>query len=100
MQWMGVLALTIMGWGWIVMNGWHLFPFTVTVESQSCSWGSKEMPILWLGHVVETFCGHAAPVLVLFRVGRGLGGHVGKSEDARVERKQGGRGPAADQHPG
>ena len=60
----------------------------------------KEMPILWLGHVVETSCGRAAPVLILFRVGRGLGGCMGKSEDACAERKRGGRGPAVDQHPG
>ena len=100
MQWMGALALTVMGQGWTVMNGRHPFPFTVAAESRPCSWGSKEMPILWLGRVVETSCGRAAPVLVLFRVGRGLGGHMGKSEDARAERKRGGRGLAADQHPG
>ena len=25
-QWMGALALTVVGWGWTVMNGWHPFP--------------------------------------------------------------------------
>ena len=80
------------------MGGIH--SLSQSLWSQSCSWGSKEMPILWLGHVVETSCGCAAPVLILFHVGRGLGSHVGKSEHARAKRKQGGRGPAVDQHPG
>ena len=25
-QWMGTLALTVVGRGWTVMNGWHPFP--------------------------------------------------------------------------
>ena len=28
-QWMGALALTVVGQGWAVMNGWHPFPFAV-----------------------------------------------------------------------
>ena len=28
-QWMGALALTVVGQWWTVMNGWHPFPFVV-----------------------------------------------------------------------
>ena len=44
-QWMGALALTVVGQWWTVMNGWHPFPFVVAAIL-SHSWCSRGMPIL------------------------------------------------------